>query len=354
MRHRSGDGRRTSRRPSAPAFSPPTVADVLGGRVPAGQVRSVLGERVLVSFADLSGRLVAIRLDRRRATFLDLGPSDAIRAEVEHLRFALLRMARGSASPGTAASAVASVEALDDVLVKRVDCSDHPIVLVPTRDLFAMPWSVLPSLARRSVVVAPSASMWAQAPPRRRRSGRQVVAAGPGLRNAALEVEVVSVTWPSALTLTGDSASVRGLLAAMEGADVLHIACHGVLRADNPLFSHLVVADGPLAVHDIEGLRRAPTTVVLSACDSALAQPRPGGEWLGLASALLSLGTQSLVASVLPVPDTAITVQIMARLHAGLSAGLAPPEALSAATAAVEDVDPVSLAARGAFVCIGR
>lgn len=47
-----------------------------------------------------------------------------------------------------------------------------------------------------------------------------------------------------------------------------HLACHGTFRADNPLFSHLQLADGPLTVADLSALRQAPGLLMLSSCDA--------------------------------------------------------------------------------------
>jgi len=70
--------------------------------------------------------------------------------------------------------------------------------------------------------------------------------------------------------------------------------------------------------------------VVLSACDVATAQVRPGDEPLGLADTLLSLGVGSVVAAVAPVADDT-TAAVMAAYHQGLRRGLPSDEALAAA-----------------------
>jgi CHAT domain-containing protein len=64
------------------------------------------------------------------------------------------------------------------------------------------------------------------------------------------------------------------------------------------MFSSLRLADGDLYVYDIERLGSAPDLVVLSACDSGFTETRPGEELMGLSSALLSMGTRSIIASV--------------------------------------------------------
>jgi CHAT domain-containing protein len=133
-----------------------------------------------------------------------------------------------------------------------------------------------------------------------------------------------------------------------------HIAAHGRFRADNPLFSALDLVDGPLTVHDLETLRRPPETVVLSACDSGLSSVHPGDELLGLAAGLLGLGTRTLVASLLQVPDQA-TRTLMLDFHRRLRSGLPPAEALAGAQAVgLASGDDAAVAAAASFVCLGR
>ena len=58
--------------------------------------------------------------------------------------------------------------------------------------------------------------------------------------------------------------------------------------------------------------------MVLSACESGVGI-RAGDQLVGLSSCLLGLGTRSLVASVCRLPDTAVTVELMAELHRRLA-----------------------------------
>ena len=55
------------------------------------------------------------------------------------------------------------------------------------------------------------------------------------------------------------SATAANVLAALDDAWLAHIAAHGTFRADNPMFSSLLLDDGPLTVHDFERLGRKPT-----------------------------------------------------------------------------------------------
>src|SRR5664280_2581119 len=100
----------------------------------------------------------------------------------------------------------------------------------------------------------------------------------------AAEVAALAEHYGDALALTGAAATAPAVLAGADGARLVHLAAHGCFRADNPLFSCLELADGPLMVYDLEMLRAAPRQLVLSACDSGLSDVRPGGELMGLAA----------------------------------------------------------------------
>ena len=145
---------------------------------------------------------------------------------------------------------------------------------------------------------------------------------------------------------------MESTLTALDGADVAHVAAHGSLRGDNPLFSALALADGPLTAYDLERLSRAPRLVLLPACQSGAGHVHAGDEVMGLTSALFALGTRTAVATVVPVPDEA-TRPLMVALHAGLRRGLPTAAALAEAQAATDRADPVALATAGGFVCYG-
>jgi CHAT domain-containing protein len=128
--------------------------------------------------------------------------------------------------------------------------------------------------------------------------------------------------------------------AAMASADVLHVAAHGVHQPENPLFSSLRMADGPIFAHELDQSALAPEHVVLSACEVGLATVRPGDEALGLASVLLNLGTRSVIAGVARVADD-VAAQTMAGYHAKLAGGVDSAAALAAALIEVDsDVTP--------------
>ncbi len=315
-----------------------------------------LGERALVEYVRVEDSLHAVSVVDGRAKHHHLGSYKEVLSEVESMRFSLGRIARQYGSRALQHAANAAYEyarnALDDALMRPMakQIGDRPLVLVPTGSLHALAWPVLPSLTERGMTVSPSARTWlkaadGQADAVRDPFGGQVVLAyGPGLPHAEAEIGELAKRYPLAKPLVGADATAQAVADALDGAQLAHIAAHGRFRADNPLFSSLELADGPLTVYDLEGMRQAPTTLVLSACDSALSGIRPGNELMGVASAVFSLGTHTLIASVAPVGD-AETRALMNVFHTTLADGGSPAQALVSAQKAVPE-------ARG-FVCFG-
>lgn len=116
---------------------------------------------------------------------------------------------------------------------------------------------------------------------------RAAFVAGPGLPGAVSEVHAAAGAWRAAtgdvpLCLAADRATVAAVGAAMEAVGCLHLCAHGRLRVDNPTFSSVALADGPLTGFDIDRLSRAPTVVVLGACDIGTSVDTGGGEVIGL------------------------------------------------------------------------
>jgi CHAT domain-containing protein len=303
-----------------------------------------LADRVLIEYVESGDGLYAVVLAAGRHTLRPLGPAEPVLADLESLRFAWRRVltGHGSAASLQAATDLAARAAgrLDAALLAPVtSLTDwRPLVVVPSGKLQSLPWCMLPRCTDRPVTVAPSAQSWltakaaaAQAPAPAG-TGRVVLIAGPDVPAAVAELDSLAAIYPGATVLAGHRATISAAQAALDGADVAHVAAHGRFRADNPLFSSLVLADGPLTVYDLERLHRAPRTIMLTACDSGLSQVRPGEEIAGLATALLAVGASTVVAPLLPLPDE--TGEVLARRwHQLVSSGNTPAAALEAVRA---------------------
>jgi tetratricopeptide (TPR) repeat protein len=314
-----------------------------------------LGDRALVELFALDGDLHALVLADGRIRHRHLCPAEAAMAELAALRFAIRRILIHKDDPAAARRAARSIDyaaaELDRLLPGALNdlIGDRELVLAPTGALHALPWAMLASCRVRPVSVSPSSWQWWQAHELPASDGEIVLISGPAPEHAVAEVAALHRLLPDARPLTGPDATVAHALSALDGARWGHLACHGTFRADNPLFSHLSLADGPMTVADISALRRPPSLLVLSACDAGLSAVHPGDELQGLAASLLALGTRTVIASLGPVDDEA-TLALTTDLYTRLRAGAPPAAALAAAQAAAHPEHAVSAAN---FVCMG-
>jgi tetratricopeptide (TPR) repeat protein len=311
-----------------------------------------LGPNTLIELVTVDSVLYAVVVAGRRVRLHTIG--SVPEREVQMNRFTLRRLARGSPYPGAElvlkhGGAMLEAALLGDAASRL---GDGPVVVIPPGHLQAVPWTLMPSLRDRVVTVAPSASTWLRArrmrPPSRR---RVALVAGPGLATEAAEVEPLRSRYPDAVTLGHGNATADQVLSALDGAWLAHIAAHGTFRADNPMFSAMLLDDGPLIVHDFERLGRAPYQLILAGCDSGTAAPVGADELLGLVSSLVPLGAAGVVASIMPVNDLAV-LPLMLALHDALQPGTKLPEALLAMRRAAGD-DPRAEATAHSFMALG-
>lgn len=322
------------------------------GQFDLEELSAELGPGTLVELVTVDGVLHAVVVAGRRVRLHTLGRVPG--REVEMTRFVLRRLARGRVQPGDELVFKHLGAKLEDSLLGDAvtGLGDGPVVIVPPGRLRAVPWTLMPSLRDRAVTVAPSAATWLRArrmtPPSPRRTA---LVAGPGLASQGAEVGPLRARYPGAVMLGRGTATAERVLGALDGAWLAHIAAHGSFRADNPMFSSILLDDGPLTVHDFERLGRAPYRLVLAGCDSGVAAPVGADELLGLVSSLVPLGAAGIVASILPVNDRAV-VPLMLALHAALQRGAPLAEALLAARREGGD-DPSAEATAHSFLALG-
>lgn len=307
-----------------------------------------LEDRALLEIGSINGSVVVVKVADGKFSLHEIGESAGIFDELGHLRFDLRRAARFRQNVEGVRRAVA---AFDDHLFRGLDIGAKKVVLVPAGPLMAVPWAVLPTLSDRTVTVAPSSEMWWRAQRRDANGEGVVLAAGPDLEHAEGEIQVLDRLYDSATIVTpGDTAANFG--SAIRGARIAHAACHARFELDNPMFSALRLGDGDFNFYELERLRDAPDLMVLSACDSGYTNTGAGDELSGLTSALLSMGSRSVVATVGLVPDSEATSDLMSRFHRGLIWGYQPSQALAQAQHEMLD-DPEGFVAAASFLCFG-
>lgn len=220
-----------------------------------------------------------------------------------------------------------------------------PLVIVPPPQWLGLPFSMFPSRVGLATSVSRSASAWARGKAELVANPQVMALSGPQLALGAEEVRSVREIWTGQKTSGGDSASIAEALLGFAQSDLVHVAAHGEHHAENPLFSTLQMADGPLFAHDLEGQPMRSRHVVLSSCHGGVARARGGQEALGMTASLLELGATTVVGPVSAVPE-AVAASTMVDYHRGLAAGV---EASQALADAVADADPLA----GLFSCFG-
>ncbi len=145
------------------------------------------------------------------------------------------------------------------------------------------------------------------------------------------------------LALGADADRETVLGDAFRDARVVHFATHGVIDADRPQLSGLMLSEtgadgdpgGFFGLRDIYGLELSAELVVLSGCRTALGKAVRGEGLVGLTRGFMHAGAPRVIASLWRVEDRA-TAELMAGFYRALwHDGLAPAAALRSAQMAM-------------------
>ncbi len=225
-----------------------------------------------------------------------------------------------------------------DLLVRPVQGSlrTGSVTVVPHGALHYIPFAALHDgkgywVASRELRTLPSASVLAfidkPLPPK---AGALLVLGNPDLGDpqadlpgAQAESTAVSRLVPESKLLLRKAASESAFRRAAPSYRELHLAMHGRFDPADPMASGLYMSkdgehDGVLTVAELYGLELKVDTVVLSACETALADVSKGDDLVGLSRGFLFAGVNSIVASLWEVDDRA-TKDMMVEYYRGRS-----------------------------------
>lgn len=292
--------------------------------------------RTLVYYSDLGGIFSAFVVTASRITFFpELAAERSITAAIDELRFQFSSLRYGR--EGVAAF-IGQLKLRADALLADLygmllaplqdEIGGRNLLIVPAGPAHYVPFAALRDrsgyvIENRTVSTAPSASVWqamVRQPTRGSRKALLVAYADEAAPMVESEVNAISKLLPSPVVLSGEAATFGNLERRAVDLDLLHIACHGKFRADNPLYSNLRIADGHITVRDISTKRLRGTGVVLSACETGFNKIYPGQEIVGLARGFISAGVRSLVLSLWTVNDDAAS-RLMVRFYSSLQRG---------------------------------
>jgi CHAT domain-containing protein/tetratricopeptide (TPR) repeat protein len=278
-----------------------------------------------INYADLSGEVVAfvrtsaaVHIVRGLTTLPDV-VAEVRRLEAQWDRFRVGADFAQRNADSLERSTQRSLQRLYDMLVAplrellKSDESVTPLLIAPTGILHRIPFHALHDgtdylITHFEISYAPSLAFADQtAAIRPHTNGRALLLAAPDDRapGVAREVATCSAILENTTALIGSSATADAFFNGVAGSRLIHLACHGVFRADNPMFSALRLHDRWITATELLDLDLTGKTVVLSACESARSDTAQGDEILGLTRAAFGAGAATLVAGLWLADDEA-------------------------------------------------
>lgn len=199
---------------------------------------------------------------------------------------------------------------LDPLIAPLRDLSrrEEMLLLAPTGPLYTLPLHALeidgePLLARNPVVYAPGFSVLRHCLMRRSEVTRGRSAAVFGNpsddRPEAAELVMELAEKFGVAPLLEGQVTRAAFAGAVAERDVIHFQGHALYARDEPLNSHLILADGKLTARDVFALPSLRAELVtLAACESAVSEIATGDELLGLIPAFLYAGAGAILATL--------------------------------------------------------
>jgi CHAT domain-containing protein len=280
---------------------------------------SLGSERILLEFiSSKDGISVFAVTDEKIEFFENLAQEEEISDLLESLHFQFETMRYGEANLELFASDLKKrtdfyLQKLYQKLFSRLETSigNRHLVIVPFGGLHYLPFHALFNgesyvIEKREVSYAPSATVLQYCLGKERRNLQNALLIGFSDEKIPFVIEEVKnleKVLTKNLSLIDKKATFDNFKKNAENFDVIHLACHGQFRKDNPMFSSLRLADGFLTVRDICELKLNAELVVLSACETGLNKILAGEELLGLTRGFLSAGASSLILTLWTVND---------------------------------------------------
>ncbi len=199
---------------------------------------------------------------------------------------------------------------LGNWLWKPLEISEQhaKILVLPEGELANVPWQALriggrPLAENHSFVVAPSLRHYFHAREINVKSNdvKVFVGASDDLPQVSLELDKLSKLSHKNVRIMNPSN--RNDWSSNDSAELWHYSGHAFLRSDNPFYSYLTLADGPLFAADFRLKNSKVELVTLAACRSGEQVALSGEETTGLVRSLLEMGARNVIAGHWPVSD---------------------------------------------------
>lgn len=213
------------------------------------------------------------------------------------------------------------------------------LIVVPFQNLNYVPFHALYDgfeylIESREIACVPSAAFFCRSHLKTGTNGKKALFFGLADEKApqiVRELKTLAAMFPDSNLYLNDLATLENLRSKCEAAQILHLACHGQFRSDNPFFSALSLYDGLLTVRDVYDLDlRNCDLAVLSGCETGISTVARGEELLGLIRGFLCAGAASIVLSLWQVDDE-ISADLMIEFYQNLAEGSTISAALAKA-----------------------
>ncbi len=230
---------------------------------------------------------------------------------------------RDAVDTGNAASQVRLAERLAKGLDIEPLVAPGTTYVVPSGDLFFLPWGALP-VEGRFVTLPTGGWLLREGVQHQTHVSAGIVGdpafggALPQLDGARHEAVAVASLLNAEPMIAGEATRAALKDRLRQGGSLLHIASHGLFNAEKPLASAIALSDGVkadmLTAAEIFGDPLAADLVVLSACETGMGRSVAGDDFLGLARSFYLGGARSVMNSLWPVDDSG-TLTFMTAFH---------------------------------------
>lgn len=284
------------------------------------RLQYLLGDSAtLVEYVQVNDRYKAFVITEGDIAVYELGFVAEVDELIAKARSSIDKMQRAPAG-GPSSDAVYSMRRMLAALYEKLigpmrgELRHQRIAIIPIGTLNYVPFHALFDglgylVESADIVTAPSASILMSCSERKEDPSGKAVLVGvsdeyiPQVRE---EVRQLAAEIPKSVMLLDDDAKRGAVVEHAKRSKLLHLACHGRFRSDNPMYSNLQLADGFLNVRDVYQLDLTGCgLVVLSGCETGLSLVDPGNEVIGLIRGFLAAGARSMILSGWQVADEA-------------------------------------------------
>ena len=307
-----------------------------GARFDLDEFRSLLGDTTYLEFVAIDGRITAFVISTSNfKVFPDYADLADVESEITQFMFQI-KTGRfigklSEANRETASNRLKRhSQVLFDLLIRPLGgaVDGARLTVSPTGAMNYLPFQALHDgcqylIERTEISYSPGASVLQSCLERSAPQMQKALLVGVTdvvTPNVAVEIDAIGRNFENSICLVDEEATVENLKRESPGNGIIHLACHGKFRQDNPGFSSLALYHEELTVNNIRELSLENCIIVLSACESGLNKVVGGEELIGLTSAFFAAGAGSLVMSLWRIDDEA-TLALMKNFYSDLLSG---------------------------------